>query len=128
MKKLVAALLLASAITTPAIARDLKNYIAKINPSLAKPVVSTLARELSKYSTVITSIAKRESTFNPKAQSRGCIGLMGIDAKLWTGILIDEDIIKNPRDLWSIKLNLKAGHWIFNKKYKKSHKKYRGRR
>ena len=126
--KLIAILLLTSTITVQTEAADLSTRIIKFNPSLDNTTVETLARELAKYPPVVTEIVKRESTFNPRAQSRGCIGLMGIDAKLWTDILIEDGIIKDPKDLWSIKLNIKAGWHIFNKKYKRSHKKYRGRR
>jgi len=125
--KLIAALLLAGTITGQAEATDLSQRIAKYNPSLAKATVATVARELSKYPPIMTYIAQQESSFNPKAHSKGCIGLTGVNTRVWTHHLITKGVIRNPHDLWLPKYNLKAG-WYIYKHYNRSYRRYRGLR
>lgn len=123
--RLMAALAIAGTITVQANASDLSQHIAKINPSLDKATVAAVARELRLYPPVMTYIARRESSFDPKAHSRGCVGLTGVNLKIWHKHLTDEGVIKGSQDLWTIKGNLKAG-WYVYKKCKKSYRRYRG--
>ena len=123
--KILTALLLASTITVPAEASMTAKQISEINPSLDKATVQRVAQELKKYPLIVTYIAQRESTFNPKAHSRGCIGLMGINQRVWSKELIKKGVIKQPHDLWTIHGNLKAGWWIY-KHYDRNYKRYRG--
>lgn len=125
--KILACLALAGTITVQAEARDLSQYIAKTNPSLAAVTITAVARELELYPPVMTYIARRESSFNPKAHSRGCVGLTGVNMKVWHKPLIEKGVIRSSRDLWTVKGNLKAGWYIF-KHYGKSYKRYRGLR
>lgn len=123
--KILTALLLASTITAPVEAAMTAKQIATINPSLDKATVQRVAKELAKYPPVVTYIAHRESTFDPKAHARGCIGLMGVNQRVWTKELIKHKVIKRPQDLWTIYGNLKAGWWIY-KHYNRNYKRYRG--
>jgi len=125
--KTLAVILLAGTITVQAEAADLSQRIAKINPSLDTATVTAVARALNKYPPVMTYIAKRESTFNPTARSNGCIGLTGINVKVWMYHLIMKGIIRNPHDLWIPEYSVKAG-WYVYKKCNKSYRKYRGLR
>jgi soluble lytic murein transglycosylase-like protein len=103
----------------------LSQHITKINFSLDKATVTAVTRELGLYPPIMTHIARRESTFNPKAHSRGCVGLTGVNMKIWHKHLIKKGIIKSSHDLWTIKGNLKAGFYIYNK-CNKNYKRYRG--
>ena len=108
----------------------LEEYISKKNPNLDTKTVRELASELKKYPKAIRHIAEKESTFNPKAQSKGSVGLMGINLSVWFSSnpdynLIKLGILKSRQDVYSIRGNLKAGHYIW-KKYKKNYRKYRG--
>jgi len=122
--KLLMAMALTCTITVQTHATDLSQHIANSNPSLAISTVHAVAGELKKYPRIMTHIAKKESNFNPKAHSKGCVGLTGVNVKVWAKTLIEEKIIKHPRDLWSIKHNLKAGFYIY-KHYGKSYRKFR---
>lgn len=115
------ALVLACTITA---STDLSQRIENANPSLAKSTVRAVARELKQYPRIMTHIAQCESNFDPKAHSKGCIGLTGINVKVWAKTLVEEKIIRRPHDLWSIKYNLKAGFYIY-KYYGKSYRKFR---
>ena len=123
--KLLAALVIAGTITVQAHANDLSQHIAKINPALDKATIHAVARELRLYPPIMTYIARRESSFNPKAHSRGCVGLTGVNLTVWHKHLIKKGVIQSSRDLWTIKGNLKAGWYIF-KHYGKSYRRYRG--
>lgn len=122
--KLLMAMALTCTITVQTHATDLSQHIANINPSLDKRTVRAVAQELAKYPKIMTHIAQRESTFNPKAHSKGNVGLTGINVKVWAETLIEEKIIKHVRDLKTIKCNLKAGFYIY-KHYGKSYRRYR---
>lgn len=111
-------------------AGGLEAYISKKNPKLDHKTVCELASELKKYPKAITYIAYKESTFNPKAQSKGSVGLMGINTHVWFSSnpnynLIKLGIIKHRKDLFKIKGNLKAGFYIW-KKCKRNYHRYRG--
>ena len=123
--KCLAVLLLLSTIMVRAEAADLSQQIAKYNLSLDKQTVQVVSRELKHYPPVMIYIARRESSFNPKAHSRGCIGLTGVNSKVWSKTLIEKGIIRSSHDLWTVKYNLKAGWYIF-KYYNKSYRRYRG--
>jgi soluble lytic murein transglycosylase-like protein len=108
----------------------LEEHISKKNPNLDTRTIRELASELKKYPKAITHIAEKESTFNPKAQSKGSVGLMGINTHVWFSSnpdynLIKLGIIKNRKDLFSIRHNLKAGHYIW-KRCKRNYARYRG--
>jgi soluble lytic murein transglycosylase-like protein len=123
--RLLITLAVAGTITMQANAYDLSQHIAKTNPSLAPTTVHAVSRELRLYPPVMIYIARRESSFNPKAHSRGCVGLTGVNLKIWSKRLIEKGIIRSSHDLWTIKGNLKASWYIF-KHYGKSYKRYRG--
>jgi soluble lytic murein transglycosylase-like protein len=108
----------------------LEEYISKKNPNLSHNIIHELAYELKKYPKIITRIAERESTFNPKVQSKGSVGLMGINTHVWFSSnpnynLIKSGIIKHRKDLFTIKGNLKAGYFIL-KKCNRNYRRYRG--
>jgi soluble lytic murein transglycosylase-like protein len=97
---------------------------------LDQKTVRELASELKKYPKAIAHIAEKESTFNPKAQSKGSVGLMGINTKVWFSSnpdynLIKLGVIKSRKDLFTIRGNLKAGFYVW-KKCRKSYSRYRG--
>jgi soluble lytic murein transglycosylase-like protein len=108
----------------------LEEYINKKNPNLDTRTVRVIATELRKYPKAIMKIAEKESTFNPKAQCNGSVGLMGINTRVWFSSnpdynLIKLGILKSKREVYSIRGNLKAGHYIW-KQCKRSYAKYRG--
>lgn len=108
---------------------NLEEYVSKKNPNLEKKTIRELVSELKKYPKSIIKIIEKESTFNPKAHSKGNIGLMGINSSVWFSSnpdynLIKLGIIKHKKDLFTIRGNLKAG-WYILKYYNKSYKKYK---
>ena len=108
----------------------LEEYISRKNPKLDQRTVHELASELKKYPKAILHNAEKESTFNPKAQSKGCVGLMGVNTRVWFSSDLDYNliklgIVKSKKDLFSIRENLKAGYWIW-KKCKRNYRRYRG--
>lgn len=111
-------------------AESLEKYIQQKNPNLSKHIVKAVAVELKKYPKPITHIAERESTFNPNARSHGNVGLMGINIKVWFSSdpkynLVKLGILKHKQDVFTIRGNLKAGHYIW-KHCKKNYRRYRG--
>ena len=107
---------------------SLEEYIHKKNPKLTKSTIKILATELMKYPKQVKYIVEKESTFNPKAKLGNCVGLMGVNSKIWLSHnpkynLIKLGLIKSKKDLFTIKGNLRAGFWIFCY-YKKSYRKY----
>jgi soluble lytic murein transglycosylase-like protein len=108
----------------------LEEYISKKNPNLSQNTVREISSELKKYPKIITRIAERESTFNPKAKNKGSVGLMGVNTKVWFSSnpnynLIKLGIIKSKKELFSIRGNLKAGSYIL-KKCNRNYRRYRG--
>jgi hypothetical protein len=108
----------------------LEEFISRKNPTLSSKTVREVASGLKKYPKAITRIAEKESTFNPKASNDSCIGLMGICLPIWFSSnpdynLIKLGILKTKKEVYSIKGNLKAGHYIWLR-YKKDYRKYRG--
>ena len=100
--------------------------IMTANPSLHSSTVATLARELRRYPPIIMYLAYQESTFNPRAANGECVGLMGINATLWSEELMAKKIIRSPKELYHIGPALRAGHYIL-RKYNYDIHKYQGR-
>jgi soluble lytic murein transglycosylase-like protein len=108
----------------------LEEYIAKKNPNLNKKTVHEVASELKKYPKELIHIVEKESTFYPQVQSKGNIGLMGVNSKVWFSSdpsynLVKLGVIKSRRDLRTITGNLKAGFHIW-KHHKRNYRKYKG--
>jgi soluble lytic murein transglycosylase-like protein len=79
---------------------------------------------------LITYIIQKESSFNPKAKSSSCIGLMQINTKVWFSKnpkynLIKLGVLRSKEDLRNWKLNIKAGVYIL-KHYNWNYRRYRG--
>jgi len=67
---------------------------------------------------LIRAIIKAESRGNPKAiSSKGCIGLMGINYRVWKDELKTIGITKKAQ-LFHPEINVKAGKYILAKHYK----------
>ena len=125
MKRFIAIAACVGTLTTTLHAQDIKAHIAKTNPSLDNATVVQIASELQQYPPIMTRIVERESTFNPIARNKNCIGLAGINKNVWLKNLIAERVVEDIRDLWSIKGNIKAG-WYIISQYKMCYCKYRG--
>lgn len=66
-------------------------------------------------SKLIKAVSKIESNHNPKAASRGCLGLMQIKYSVWGKELKEQGIIKKRNDLFDPHINVKAGTYILTK-------------
>jgi len=69
------------------------------------------------------ALAWSESSFNPNIRHfyDFVIGLMGVHWLAWKEELIKNKIAREKNDLKNIKVNIKAGAFIFNYYYKKNH-------
>lgn len=109
---------------------SLEDYIKNKNPKLSEQTIQIISTELKKYPKQITYVTERESTFNPDAKSKGCVGLMGVRLKTWFSSDPDYNLIKlgilaSKEEIYTIEGNLKAGHFILEK-YRWNYRRYRG--
>lgn len=88
-----------------------------------------IMKEFKKYKNHnrLIYIAKKESTFKPKAKNGHCIGLMQVNEKVWYNILKKNNIIKSRKDLRSISGNIRAGAYIL-KHYNNNYRRYQGKK
>jgi len=114
---------------TPVITRTYINEVAcvdwilkhslKISKNTAVDIFET-AMSID-HGLLLIALAKKESSFNPSAVSKkGAIGLNQIMPNIWAKELIKNKIIKEKRDLFNYKANLRASHYILLKYYKET--------
>lgn len=94
-------------------------HSSKISKDMATNIFKTAMS--TDHGLLLLALAKRESSLNPSAISKkGAIGLNQIMPGVWVEELKKNKIIKEKRDLFNYKANLKASHYILLKYYKET--------
>ena len=88
-----------------------------------------ILKEFKKYPNhrQLIAIAKKESSFNPKARNGSCYGIMQINIPVWHKELVKKKIIKNKKELYTTTGNIKAGAYIL-KHYNYNYNRYQGKK
>ncbi len=102
----------------------IKNYIKDFKTYRYKEDVATIYADAILYACIkydididiMLSLIKYESSFNSLIVHKrtGCIGATQINPSIWTKQLIEEGIIKEKKDLFSIRNNILSGAYVLN--------------
>ena len=97
--------------------KDFKTY--RYNEDVAAMYADAILYACIKYDIdidIMLSLIKYESSFNSLIVHKrtGCIGATQINPTIWTKQLIEEGIIKEKKDLFSIRNNILSGAYVLN--------------
>ena len=97
--------------------KDFKTY--RYNEDVASIYADAILYACIKYDIdidIMLSLIKYESSFNSLIVHKrtGCIGATQINPTIWTKQLIEEGIIKEKKDLFSIRNNILSGAYVLN--------------
>ena len=108
----------------------IKNYIKNFKTYRYNEDVADIYSEAILYACIkydidvdiMLSLIKYESSFNSLIVHKrtGCIGATQINPTIWTKQLIEEGIIKEKKDLFSIRNNILSGAYVLNHYMKKT--------
>ncbi|MCK4979919.1 MAG: transglycosylase SLT domain-containing protein [Candidatus Delongbacteria bacterium] len=103
--------------------KDFKTY--RYNENVADIYSEAILYACIKYDIdvdIMLSLIKYESSFNSLIVHKrtGCIGATQINPTIWTKQLIEEGIIKEKKDLFSIRNNVLSGAYVLNHYMKKT--------
>ncbi|MCK5760455.1 MAG: transglycosylase SLT domain-containing protein [Candidatus Delongbacteria bacterium] len=103
--------------------KDFKTY--KYNEEIADIYSEAILYACIKYDIdidIMLSLIKYESSFNSLIVHKrtGCIGATQINPTIWTKQLIAEGIIKERKDLFSLRNNILSGAYVLNHYMKKT--------